>query len=229
MDPPTWKTTKDLEYRLGRLSVAQSPDLIRTLQNIDSMYREKQVFHAPHDLSNVAHSNITVLDIQRRVIVFGHGLHNDDKYFRTLGISHTSATNIAREANTRKLVDTRAPVRLKTLLAAFKFDAGNLNNAGNDALYVLQAFAGMMILKRSSPGNLTELLRRINGKVSEKHNRVVATNAWGRTSVAGMSCRLSRDNDATASEFEAPIVDSNNAPAAYKVRRVALRTMYRRS
>ncbi|KAM0714656.1 hypothetical protein Q7P37_009954 [Cladosporium fusiforme] len=145
-----------------------------------------RVFQDPPSLSDAARFQVQTPTTQRNVIVIGHGLGNDDKYLRTLGFSLGAVGNIVGRADTQKLTGSKTQVGLKKLLAALEIDAMNLHNAGNDAVYTLQAFVKMLCLKSKSPGRLAELLRAINGKPLERYDAsVIAPISWGGTTVVG--------------------------------------------
>jgi hypothetical protein len=135
-------------------------------------------------LSVAARSNDIASEPLRDVIVVGHGLGNDDKYLRTMEFSFRSTPNAIGETDTQRLDSIRTQVSLNKLLAALQIEAVNLHNAGNDAVYTMQALVKMAALESSEPGRLAELLRMVKGKPLEKYDdAVVATIAWGGTAV----------------------------------------------
>lgn len=146
----------------------------------------QRIFEDPSRMSVAAHSHDTTSEPLRDVVVVGHGLGNDDKYLRTLGFSFKSTPNVIAEADTQRLASTKTQVSLKKLLAALQIEAVNLHNAGNDAVYTMQALVEMAVLEANEPGCLTELLRMIKGKPLEKYDdAIVAPTAWGGTAVMG--------------------------------------------
>jgi len=90
------------------------------------------------------------------------------------------------ETDTQRLASTRTQVSLKKLLAALQIEAVNLHNAGNDAVYTMQALVKMAALESNEPGRLSELLRMVKGKPFERYDdAIVAPVVWGGTAVMG--------------------------------------------
>jgi hypothetical protein len=144
----------------------------------------QRIFEDPSRMSIAAHSNDITSEPLRDVIVVGHGLGNDDKYLRTLGFSFRSTPNVIGETDTQRLASTRTQLSLNKLLATLQIEAVNLHNAGNDAVYTMQALVKMAALESSEPGRLAELLRMVKGKPLEKYDdAIVAPIAWGGTAV----------------------------------------------
>ena len=146
----------------------------------------RRIFEDPSRMSAAAHSKDIMSEPLRDVVVVGHGLGNDDKYLRSLGFSFRSTPNVIGETDTQRLVSTRTQVGLKKLLAALHIEAVNLHNAGNDAVYTMQALVKMAALESNEPGRLSELLRMVKGKPFERYdNAIVAPVVWGGTAVMG--------------------------------------------
>ena len=67
-----------------------------------------------------------------------------------------------------------------------QIEAVNLHNAGNDAVYTMQALVKMAALESNEPGRFSELLRMVKGKPFERYdNAIVAPVVWGGTAVMG--------------------------------------------
>jgi hypothetical protein len=123
----------------------------------------QRIFEDPSRMSIAAHSN---------------------NILRTLGFSFRSTPNVIGETDTQRLASTRTQISLNKLLAALQIEAVNLHNAGNDAVYTMQALVKMAALESSEPGRLAELLRMVKGKPLEKYDdAIVAPIAWGGTAV----------------------------------------------
>jgi hypothetical protein len=146
----------------------------------------QRIFEDPSRISIAAHASDITSEPLRDVVVVGHGLGNDDKYLRTLGFSFRYMPNVIGVTDTQRLASTRTQVGLKKLLAALQIEAINLHNAGNDAVYTMQALVKMAALESNEPGRLAELLYMIKGKPLEKYDdAIVAPTVWGGTAVVG--------------------------------------------
>jgi hypothetical protein len=156
------------------------------VRTIDVAPIPQRIFEDPSRISVAAHSSDITSEPLRDVVVVGHGLGNDDKYLRTLGFSFRSAPNVIGVTDTQRLASTGTQVSLKKLLAALQIEAVNLYNAGNDAVYTMQALVKMAALESDEPGRLAELLCMVKGKRLEKYDdTIVAPTVWGGTAVVG--------------------------------------------
>jgi hypothetical protein len=67
-----------------------------------------------------------------------------------------------------------------------QIEAVNLHNAGNDAVYTMQALVKMAAPESNEPRRLAELLCMVKGKPLEKYDdTIVAPTVWGGTAVVG--------------------------------------------
>lgn len=146
----------------------------------------ERIFQDPPSIYDAARFDVEIPITQRNVIMVGHGLGNDDKYLQTLGFSLKAVANVVGEADTQRFSLSKIQVSLKKLLSALEIDAVNLYNAGNDAVYTLQAFVTTLTLDAASPGQLDRDLLAIDRRPQEKYNTgVIAPTAWGGTAVVG--------------------------------------------
>lgn len=137
-------------------------------------------------MSDAARFDIEIHNDARDIIVVGHGLGHDNRYLQSLEFSLDSVVNIIGDIDTQKLARPKPPIGLKTLLAALEIEAVNLHNAGNDAVYTMQAFVKIAKLKSHEPGRLAEVIRKIKGKPLDRHDlSVEAPNTWGGSARAG--------------------------------------------
>lgn len=85
----------------------------------------------------------------REVILVGHGPHNDINYFRNLGYDVLSLPNLIEVLDTaemfRALTDEVNTRGLAHVLFHMDIIGWNLHNAGNDAVYTLQAMIAMCL------------------------------------------------------------------------------------
>lgn len=86
---------------------------------------------------------------KRNIVLVGHDLAADIAFLKTLGYDVTNLSNLLETADTafmwRYLKRESNPRNLGSILAELKIVAWHLHNAGNDAVYTLQAMVGIAI------------------------------------------------------------------------------------
>lgn len=87
---------------------------------------------------------------QPPIVLVGHNLHADVEYVRKLGFDITTAPGVIDQADTDKLWqyitnDTQSR-KLTSVLGKCGQLAWNPHNAGNDAVYTLQAMLGLAVM-----------------------------------------------------------------------------------
>jgi DNA polymerase III alpha subunit (gram-positive type) len=107
------------------------------------------------------------LNSTRNIILVGHDIMTDVNYLKKIGYDPSNLSNL------QELIDTshmyRAfkrephPRNLGSILASLDIAGWYLHNAGNDAVYTLQAMVGIAI---------TALLERSNEKSREKESEM---------------------------------------------------------
>jgi hypothetical protein len=153
---------------------------------VDTALILRRIFRNPTQMSDSARFDLEISDTQRDVIVVGHGLDNDDKYLRHLGFSISSVSNIIGNIDTQKIARPKPPIGLQALLSALSIDAVNLHNAGNDAVYTMQAFVKIAALASDEPGRLAELIRNVQVKPLGRYDlSIKASNTWEGSAIVG--------------------------------------------
>lgn len=93
---------------------------------------------------------------QRPVIIVGHAVEQDLEYLSMIGCNHWNVPQIVDELDTRDMfqrVERNLDGRgLSTMCATLGIYGHNYHNAGNDAVYTLQAMIAMAI-KRTVEGS----------------------------------------------------------------------------
>lgn len=86
---------------------------------------------------------------KRNIIFVGHGVGADIKYLKTLGYDVHNLSNLQEIVDTalmwQGLKSELSPRSLGSVLAEIGIAGWNLHNAGNDAVYTLQAMIGISI------------------------------------------------------------------------------------
>lgn len=86
---------------------------------------------------------------KRKVVLLGHDLPSDINYLKTIGFDVLGLSNLLETADTawmwRYLKRELNPTKLGSILAELGILGWNLHNAGNDAVYTLQAMIGIAI------------------------------------------------------------------------------------
>lgn len=86
---------------------------------------------------------------KRNIILVGHDTKQDVAYLRKLGYDVYNLSNLMEEVDTasmwRYLTRDSNPRSLGVILAELGITGWNLHNAGNDAVYTLQAMIGIAI------------------------------------------------------------------------------------
>jgi DNA polymerase III alpha subunit (gram-positive type) len=105
---------------------------------------------------------------KRNIVLVGHDVQADIRFLTTIGYDISTLSNLVEIADTssmwRYLKEENNPRNLATILAELGIIAWNLHNAGNDAVYTLQALISIAIKA------LTEESEKI-GMEKEKENR----------------------------------------------------------
>ena len=95
----------------------------------------------------------TVVEKRPIVLVF-HDSSQDVKYLKALGVNIFQTENILEVADTRDMSQyiarDRNPAKLAAILNGLGLPYRYLHNAGNDAVYTMQAMVGIAIHKRQS-------------------------------------------------------------------------------
>ena len=109
----------------------------------------------------------TVLDTKRNIILVGHDIMTDIKYLKKTGYDPSNLSNL------QELIDTSSmyrafkrephPRNLGSILATLDIEGWYLHNAGNDAVYTLQAMIGIAI---------TALLERLDKGAREMESKM---------------------------------------------------------
>lgn len=89
---------------------------------------------------------------QRSVVLVFHESSGDMKYFRALGYNVYNATNVLELVDTRHLhqyvTRSQDAASLTSVLCYLGIPHQHLHNAGNDAVYTLQAMIGLAVKRR---------------------------------------------------------------------------------
>lgn len=107
---------------------------------------------------------------KRNIILVGHGVGADITYLKTIGYDVHNLSNLQEIVDTalmwQGLKRELSPRNLGSVLAEIDIAGWNLHNAGNDAVYTLQAMIGISIKQ------LYERQKREEVKEQEKKARV---------------------------------------------------------
>jgi DNA polymerase III alpha subunit (gram-positive type) len=91
---------------------------------------------------------------QRPVVLVFHESSADLKYLDTVGYNSDNAENIVEVVDTREMhqyaVRSNNSASLASVLGSLEIQYKHLHNAGNDAVYTLQAMVGLAVKKRLS-------------------------------------------------------------------------------
>ncbi|KAK4903720.1 hypothetical protein LTR49_026700, partial [Elasticomyces elasticus] len=149
-----------------------------------------RLFRDPTKLEHCARFDIDVIDAERKIVLVGHGLGNDIRYLQNLGIKTSMVPSIINQADTQKLASSGTLVGLAKLLVALGIESVNLHNAGNDAVYTLQAFLKMTMLESREPGKLKKVLSKPRRKPIDLYDhRIQAPVLWGGSAELGDEAR----------------------------------------
>lgn len=124
----------------------------------------------------------------RPVVIVGHGLSNEHQYLQQLGFSWTRLENVVYELNTQTVAgrSKKQLIGLSRLLAHTNIEPYNLHNAGNDAVYSLQALVTMATMEHDRTGAVATSFRHSPRKVpkTSRDNGVRAEHIYGGTATA---------------------------------------------
>lgn len=91
---------------------------------------------------------------KRNLVLVGHDINNDIHYLRRLGYDVSNLSNLIEALDTADLYRAwkhqQNPTKLGSILVDLELTGWNLHNAGNDAVYTLQALIGIAISARTS-------------------------------------------------------------------------------
>ncbi|KAG0646862.1 Good for full DBP5 activity 2 [Hyphodiscus hymeniophilus] len=126
----------------------------------------KHPFSAPEDLIISIDENAP----KRNIIFVGHGIGADITYLKSMGYDVYNLSNLQEIVDTavmwQSLKRDTSPRNLGSILAEIDIAGWNLHNAGNDAVYTLQAMVGISIR------HLNEQQKRQEEKDQERKARV---------------------------------------------------------
>jgi hypothetical protein len=107
------------------------------------------------DLPNTA--NITDSGEQRKLILLGHDTLSDTKYLQQLGFDPLTLPNLIETQDTATMYRVwrreQQPTKLGNILYDFDIPGFNLHNAGNDAVYTVQAMLGVCVREATIRGS----------------------------------------------------------------------------
>ncbi|KAF4983219.1 hypothetical protein FZEAL_1322 [Fusarium zealandicum] len=103
----------------------------------------------------------------RKIVIVGHDINQDIKYFRNLGIDLMALANLVDPVDTKDIHqawrDSTNGRGLSSVLSELGFSSKNLHNAGNDAYYTLCAMLGIAIEQiREEEDEKSEMLNKVD-------------------------------------------------------------------
>ncbi|KAF2091367.1 hypothetical protein K490DRAFT_31204, partial [Saccharata proteae CBS 121410] len=107
-----------------------------------------RMFHFGTSKKVLLHQMVDHLDAAfitaRKMVLVGHDLKGDIKYLNDLNFSPTAARTVVAQLDTQKIANEMfLPSALGKLLEALEIHAENFHNAGNDAMFTMQALVLM--------------------------------------------------------------------------------------
>jgi hypothetical protein len=112
------------------------------------------------DQESTGNSNIATTDEQRNLIFLGHDTLSDIRYLQQLGFDPLKLPNILEAQDTATMYRVwrreQQTTKLGRILYDFDIPGFNLHNAGNDAVFTVQAMLGICVREatlRGSPEN----------------------------------------------------------------------------
>lgn len=117
---------------------------------------------------NVRKAIMAILEphTSRNLVLVGHDIAQDIKYFDTLGIHLLDLKNFTRQVDTQEMCQAWQNETqgrgLGKILSQLEIPSKNLHNAGNDAYYTVCAMFGIAI----------EQIREHEAKLKEKHELI---------------------------------------------------------
>ena len=101
---------------------------------------------------------------KRNIVLVGHDLAADIAFLKTLGYDVTNLSNLLETADTafmwRYLKRESNPRNLGSILAELNLTGWYLHNAGNDAVYTLQAMVGIAIKQIDEKKKAKEVIEK---------------------------------------------------------------------
>lgn len=117
----------------------------------------RRIFISPAALHDAADFSKPIPPENRNIVIVGHGLSNDSKYLDQLHFPLPAIKNVVQKLDTQKAIPgstKKTPIGLQRLLSALGIGPVNLHNAGNDAVYTLQALVTMAAMESKELGSV---------------------------------------------------------------------------
>jgi len=147
----------------------------------------RRVFACPSRLQDAGQFDVAQSQDECRNVVFvGHDAGSDSKFLEQVGFSLAADAKIARIVDTQRVCggSKKNQIGLRPLLLSLGIEPTNLHNAGNDAVYTLQALITMALKDHSSPGSVLQDLRKEGKKLPPaKYDSKIAPQIWAGTAV----------------------------------------------
>lgn len=113
----------------------------------------------------------TAQDERRNVILVGHDVQADIKFLQTIGYDVHTLSTLVEKADTslmwRYIKKENNPRNLGSVLQELGIVGWNLHNAGNDAVYTLQAMIGITIKALIEEQTENEIGEKVQDQVDE--------------------------------------------------------------
>lgn len=160
------------------VTLKEAPKMVANYFRGAASQRVKDVVHADDDsgngftpLDNSNNDDAAAADAaapQRTLVLVGHDVNNDIAFLRKLGYDVTNLSNL-RTLDTsilhRAYTHNWNPAKLSLLLEELDIEPWYLHNAGNDAVYTLQALLGLGVRSAAERGREEE---RVRGVVEQR-------------------------------------------------------------
>ncbi|KXL48139.1 hypothetical protein M433DRAFT_130585 [Acidomyces richmondensis BFW] len=162
----------------------------------------RRIFAFPTRLQDAGQfDNVQSQDGYRNVVFVGHDANSDSKFLKQVGFSLTTDAKIVRIMDTQHVCggSKKNQIGLRSLLLSLGIEPVNLHNAGNDAVYTLQALIAMALKDHSSPGSVIQDLRKDGKKLPPaKYDSIIAPQIWAGTAVKQSGANLNIRHGYTA-------------------------------
>ncbi|OQO03301.1 hypothetical protein B0A48_11557 [Cryoendolithus antarcticus] len=172
-------------FRFGRSEVVSKKDIPSVLTSC---------FHHPFSSGSTDFDK----DEVRQIVLLGHDTKTDIDYCHQMGFSVKNRGNLCDVMDTaamyRHYSKEANPRKLGSVLEAFEIDGWSLHNAGNDAVYTVQAMLGICVA--DSGGN--EEAKRVQDSIA----KMAAT--FGPPRPPGMKAAGSGDANGDGDQVELP-------------------------
>ncbi|KAK1066909.1 hypothetical protein LTR74_006784 [Friedmanniomyces endolithicus] len=127
-------------------------------------------FHQPFSKRNATHTDSTAEE-KRTIVLLGHDINQDITYLHSIGCSVLNRSNLAEVLDTATMFksytrDNNA-TSLGRVLYHFDIDGWSLHNAGNDAVYTMQAMLAIAVKAAAEIGS-DEAERRVGEVLEER-------------------------------------------------------------